>query len=102
MAISSVASQRSYKAITASGSAGALTVLGGATTSVCGILVLNTTADTIWTVYDADDTVLFTFQHAVAKTSHTCDVKWMADNGIKVGNDKGTGAVTVFHNGPGG
>lgn len=101
MGINQFASRRSYKALTVAAAAGALTVAGGEPVQVCGFIVLNTTTDTIWTVYDASDTVLFTFQHATAKTSHEYTIPWMADAGIKIGNDKGTGAVTVFHNSPG-
>ena len=101
MGIYNFAALRTYAAITASGSAGAVTAKNGEPVKVCGFIVLNTTADTIWTVYDGSDNVLFTFQHATAKTSHEYTTPWMADTGIKIGNDKGTGAATIFHSNSG-
>ena len=101
MGIKMHASRTTYGAITVANAAGAVTVASGAPVQVCGFIVLNTTADTIWTVYDGSNNVLFTFQHATAKTSHEYTTPFLADKGIKIGNDQGTGAATIFHNNPG-
>ena len=104
MGIANFASRSSYKLLTASGSAGALTVASGGNFQVCGFVFDATTAnDTVFTVTDASDNVLFTFSQAkpaTASASHV-DICFMADKGLKVQSSRADGSVVVFHNSPG-
>lgn len=101
MGINQFASRRTYGAISVANAAGAVLVANGEPVQVCGMIIDTTTTDTLWTVYDGSDNVLFTFQIATAKTTEEFTIPWMADGGLKVGNDKGTGRATIFHNSPG-
>jgi hypothetical protein len=101
MGINQFASRRTYAPISVADAAGAVTAAGGAPVQVCGFIVMNASAETIWTVYDGSNNAIFTFQHLLAKTSFEYTIPWMADKGIKIGNNLGTGAATIFHNSPG-
>jgi hypothetical protein len=101
MGINQFASRRTYKALTVADETGANVVANAEPVQVCGFIVYTLTADTTWTAYDTDDATLFSFMITAAKTTQEFTIPWMADNGFKLGNDKGTGSCTVFHNSPG-
>jgi hypothetical protein len=101
MGIKMFASRRTYKALTVANAAGANTVADGEPVQVLGMILYTLTADTTWTVYDGESNALFSFLITTAKTTQEFTIPWMADLGLKVGNDKGTGSCTVFHNSPG-
>ena len=104
MGIASFASRNTYKLFTALGVAGALTVANGDNIQVCGFIFEATTAnDTVFTVTDASDNVLFKFAQvkpAVGSSSHV-DICFMADAGLKIQSSRNDGSVVVFHNNPG-
>jgi hypothetical protein len=97
MGHSDYAPRTTRKAFTVADAAGALTVANGGTIRVSGFVIHNVTADTIWLITDAANNTLIQIQIAAAKTTQEFTICWVGDAGVKVQNDKGTGAVTVFH-----
>ena len=104
MGIANFASRNTYKAFTASGTSGALTVAGGGNIQVSGFVFESTSNNgTIFTVTDADDNTLFTFlqvANLTGSSSHV-DICFMADAGLKIQSSRNDGSVVVFHNSPG-
>jgi hypothetical protein len=101
MSMTRVASRRAYKAFSATGSGGALTVASGEPVQVNGILLTSGAAATVFTLTDAEDNVLGKASIGIAKESTTIDVCWIADTGLKIQCDKTDAYATVFHCSPG-
>ena len=77
-----------------------LTVAGGDSLHVCGMLFYANTA-AIFTIQNgAADTTLFTFSLAAA-TVFEIQTKWIADVGLSVTSNQDDGSITVFHKSPG-
>lgn len=104
MGIANFASRSTYKLFTGSGSGGALTVASGGNIQVCGFVFEATTDNnTVFTVTDASDNVLFKFAQvktSLGSSSHV-DICFMADAGLKIQSSRSDGSVVVFHNSPG-
>ena len=93
------APQHTYKEFTATGSSGALTVAGGGSVHVYGIVFQAVTAN-VFTITDAADNTLFKYSVA-ENTSDEVSTYWIADAGIKVQSGQTDGSCVVFHNAPG-
>ena len=95
------APRHSQKTVTVADAAGIQYVASGAPIHVYGMTIHNVTADTIWLITDAAGNTLITIQIAAAKTTQEFTIPWIADAGVGVRNDKGTGNITFFHNSAG-
>ena len=92
------ASRRSHL-VFASG-ANTLTVAGGDSIHVCGMLFHAATAAEFLIQDGAAGTTLFTFDLAAAGVFEL-QTKWIADAGLSVTSDQDDGSITVFHKSPG-
>lgn len=99
MGMTKVASRRTGKTFTASGSGGALTVDSGKPVTVYGITLQAVTAN-IFTIADGAGTAIFTYSVA-ANTSDSVEICWKADVGISIQSGQADGSACVFHDNPG-